>query len=125
MTPLTKLIGFYIITLIISTTLLNNVSGESITVSNINGVPILNSIKEINVKKIVENATSQSDDDTLSYVTKDDIKRLPRAVISMLGLIAACLFICCLPWCHSSITKSCEEQKSRVGRRSGMRIDYV
>lgn len=99
----TKITSIYIISVIISALLSHD---------SVNGLVL---------KDETTNATtlSPNTDIHVSYTTKDDMANLERTLISIVGLIAACLFICCMPWCFAGITKTCEEQKSetRYGRR--------
>lgn len=120
----TKLI--YSILIIVISALLNHVmaSGtENSQVLDFNGMEVrdLVSVQETTIKSIKYETTEVTTDNHVSFTTKDDLKRLERTLISVAGLIAACLFICCLPWCYANMRSTCEEQKS--GTRYGMRIE--
>lgn len=112
-----KFTTIYIILITIISTLIshNLVNGTTLSAESVlNGLKVLNSLKETTTSELELNVTTEVPEmyEHVRFTTKDE-KKLEWILLRVAALMAACLFICCIPWCQTNILKVIKEQKLR------------
>lgn len=116
---MTSISTIYSILVIIISALLSHdlVSGTNIsTESRFKDMTVLNSLKDTTTRAMEQNVptTIASEiDEHVRIKPKEDVK-IEWILIRVAALFAACLFICCVPWCQTNISRVIKEQKVRA-----------